>query len=140
MTYTLLEQHLSPDFLTADELRPLSYEIAARAFYRRLAAAFPASEDRFAFEVQVDRAEIVPVDNEHDSFRLERDVPDVEVSNASRVVEATYSDADGCGVNVLVHFVGARINWAERFRDMGDPIKTWPPNEGVPLKFPKRRE
>ncbi|MFN2450031.1 MAG: hypothetical protein ABR508_09655 [Candidatus Baltobacteraceae bacterium] len=42
-------------------------------------------------------------------------------------VDAFAHDADGARIEVILHFVGGRLNWGEWFRFDGEPIRHWPP-------------
>lgn len=105
-----------------------------RHFYRRLASAFTESNARKAFEAQVDKAEIVSIDDGHDCFQFPGGFDESSALNA-KTVDAIYGDADGRDVNVIVHFVNNRISWAERYRDVGRTILSWPPSQDVPLRL-----
>lgn len=107
---------------------------AVRDFYRRFAAALTTAEDQKAFERQVQRAAIMEVDDEHDQFNFSGASDPLEALNED-TLEGVYADADGQDVNVIVHFVGDHISWAERFRNLGDPILQWPPAGDVPLRL-----
>lgn len=42
-------------------------------------------------------------------------------------LDAWTNDADGTPIDIILHFVGGRMNWGEWFRVDGQPIETWPP-------------
>lgn len=103
-------------------------------FYRRFAAALAEPESRKAFERQVNRAEIIRLDDEHDEFRFAGGRDPADALNED-TLEGIYPDADGQDVNVILHFVGDHISWSERYRNFGDAIHRWPPSDDVPLRL-----
>lgn len=105
-----------------------------RDFYGRLAPALITAEEQSAFERQIQRAEIVELDDEHDEFRFSGAPDPLEALNED-TIECVYADADGRDVNVIIHFVGDHISWAERYRNLGDPIRQWPPPPDSPLRL-----
>jgi hypothetical protein len=111
----------------------LPYADDARVFYRRFALALPVDE-RAHFEAQIARAQLEMLDNEHDTFKYAWPYPD-ELRISGDIIEATYADDDGAEVNVFLHLVGGLLSWAERFRNLGDPIALWPPPPDAPLRF-----
>lgn len=112
-------------------------ERLVRSFYRRASAALERESDRVAFEAQLDHAKILERDNGHDDFEFIGAVPEITVQNPEGTIDACYIDADGAEVNAIIHLVGPRIAWAERYRNRGDSIVHWPPAEDVPLRFPR---
>lgn len=108
-----------------------------RRFYKRLVDALDTEEERRAFSDQVELARIEPFDAEHDRFTLPDDVPGIEPWGHGHIIDAIYEDADGADVNVLVHCVRGRVSSAERYRNLGEPIITWPPPDDTTLQFPR---
>lgn len=99
-----------------------------------MAIALPPG-DRADFESQLAQAELAVLDSEHDTFRFAWPYPD-GLRISVDIIDANYADADGTDVNVLVHFVGGLLSWAERFRFDMEVIALWPPPPGAPLRFP----
>jgi hypothetical protein len=114
----------------------MKYDDEARAFYGRFALALPVDE-RAGFEAQIASAQLAILDSEHDTFRFPAPVP-VELRISHDIIEAVYADEDGADVNVLIHLFGGALSWAERFRDLGDPIVLWPPPAEAPLRLTLR--
>jgi hypothetical protein len=113
----------------------MSYEYDSRMTYKRLANALETEEERLAFSAQVDSAKIEPVDAEHDRFDLPAHFSGFGPWIPGRNVDATYRDVDGARVNVIVHIIGGKLSWAERYRDVGGTITMWPPSRDVVLRF-----
>lgn len=92
-------------------------------------------EERRVFSAQVESARIEPVDAEHDRFDLPDETQAFGPWIPGRTVDAIYSDLDGVRVNIIVHIIGGKLSWAERYRDLGDPIVMWPPRDDTRLQF-----
>jgi hypothetical protein len=109
-----------------------------RKFYRRLSMALPDEAERVSFESQISRATIANTDEGHDRFAF-GDPPDdlALIRIPANQLDATYPDEDGKDVNVIVHFVDGLVSWAERYRDLGDPVVCWPPADDVFIRFPR---
>ena len=44
------------------------------------------------------------------------------------IVDALADDADGTMIDIILHFVGGRLNWGEWYRVDAEPIQSWPPD------------
>lgn len=46
---------------------------------------------------------------------------------STEIVDAVAKDSDGAPIEIILHLVGARGNWAEWWRSDGERILRWPP-------------
>lgn len=53
--------------------------------------------------------------------------PDTAVVNLD-IIDALADDADGTMIDIILHFVGGRLNWGEWYRVDAEPIQAWPPS------------
>lgn len=58
-------------------------------------------------------------------FRLE--TPSDSIAVDLDIVDALANDADGTMIDIILHFVGGRLNWGEWYRVDAKPIQSWPP-------------
>lgn len=112
----------------------MTYDDQARDFYKRLADAIEDPRARRIYLEQLSNARIDSLDPGHDEFHVPSETP--RIGESIEVIDAIYRDEDGARVNVIVHFSGGAISWAERYRDLGEPIIRWPPSPGIALEFP----